>query len=212
MQRYHFRGQCRPGIEPERYFAGLLPELQRRMKARGARELSLFQWGNQLFLYYESIQKQVNPHDLFAHAGEALEAWPGEDAPRQWVPMMDIFHYQQPAGPEHWQRRSPPGTPYARLARLRPGEVSSYIFYHYQYQEEKPGDGDKYGIIILHENLMFFYSERPATMEPAPYSGKLATAHTPADWAGVMKPHFIMWDEDAGNTLIWLEIPRILQA
>ncbi|GLX66726.1 hypothetical protein MU1_10700 [Paenibacillus glycanilyticus] len=125
--------------------------------------------------------------------------------------MMDIFHYLQPVSEEHWRRTEPVSKPFARIARLKPEQVASYIFYHYQYQEERPGDGDKYGMIALHENLMFFYSESPATIEPPPYEGKLTTSHTPSEWQAAMDPHFIPWEEESGHSLIWLEIPLLFQ-
>ncbi|MWV44329.1 hypothetical protein GRF59_11875 [Paenibacillus sp. HJL G12] len=212
MYRYHFRAQCRENIDLERLFREALPVLQIRMKEFGACHLSLFHFGTQLFLYYESPAQTADPHELFAHCEDALETWPGTDKPRRWVPMMDIFHYQQPINENHWLRKNASARPYARIAHLKPDKVASYVFYHYQYQEEKPGDGDKYGMIALHENLMFFYSEDPATVDKPSYSGKLSTSNTPSDWAGTMEPHFIPWDQPAEHSRIWLEIPLIIRA
>jgi hypothetical protein len=212
MQRCQFRAQCREGVDIEGYFREALPGLKERMKEAEAWRLSLFSWNNQLFLYYESRHEGSDPHFLFGQAQEVLEMWPGGDSPRYWAPMMDIFHYQAPVSEEHWKRKEPAGRPYARIARLHPEQVSSYIFYHYQYQEEKPGDGDKYGVIALHENLMLFYAERPSTIETPPYTGKLSTAHTPTDWGSVMQPHFMMWEGETGNSRIWLELPLVLEA
>lgn len=214
MQRYHYLAQCRKGLAPEVYFRDdrFMSGLKAQMKEAGAQNLSLFYWDSLLFLYYESPAKGIDPHSLFQRCEAGLETWPGADIPRSWVPMMDIFHYQQPVSEEPWRRDNHTAKPFARIARLKPEQVASYIFYHYQYQEERPGDGDKYGIIALHENLMFFYSEHPATMESPSYKGKLSTAHTPADWMAAMNPHFIMWDEETDNSLIWLEIPLLFQA
>lgn len=212
MQRYHYRAQCRNGIDPESYFRDTLPELKSRMKDLGVRQLSLFRWGSHLFLYFESAAEHVDPLRLFLDCEAELMDWPGTDIARKWVPMMDIFHYQQPVSEKLWRRHETASKPFARIARLKPEQVASYIFYHYQYQEERPGDGDKYGMIALHENLMFFYSEFPATVEPPPYEGKLSTSGTPSDWAATMEPHFIMWDEETDGSLIWLEIPLVIQA
>ncbi|RIX59499.1 hypothetical protein D3P08_04975 [Paenibacillus nanensis] len=212
MQRYHYRAQCRPDLDPEVYFRDALPELRDHMRECEASNLSLFRSGAGLFLYYESTAGHVDPHALFRHCEEALEAWPGEDVPRRWVPMMDIFHYQTPVSEEHWLRKNASALPYARIARLKPEQVSSYVYYHYQYQEEKPGDGDKYGIIALHENLMFFYSEAPATLEQPPYQGKLSTAGTPNDWSAAMLPHFVPWNAETEPPLIWQSIPMIIRA
>lgn len=212
MHRYHYRAQSRPDTDPEAFFRAGLPALEARMERQGARQLSLFRYGAMLFLYYESGPDPVEPQALFPDAAEVLEYWPGEDSPRCWAPMTDIFHYQQPVDESHWRRTNPAARPYARLARLDPELISSYIFYHYQYQEERPGDGDKYGVIALHENLMFFYSESPATVEPAPYAGKLSTANTPSDWMGTLNSHFLLWEGQTGSARFWLEIPLLIRA
>lgn len=212
MHRYQFRAQCRKGIDPHRLFQEALPCLKSRMEACGARQLSLFRFGAQLFLYYESLSPGADPHRLFVHCEDALEPWPGEDRPRRWVPMTDIFHYQRPVSEDHWLRKNPAARPYGRIARLKPEYAASYIFYHYQYQEERPGDGDKYGMIALHENLMFFYSEAPATLEPAPYAGALPTSNTPSDWMGTMEPHFIPWDGEEAQSRFWLALPLLIRA
>lgn len=147
------------------------------------------------------------PELLLPGADSVLSAWPGEPRRRLFVPMADIFHYQRPADGDHW-RRTRQTESYGRIARLKPDKVSSYVFYHYQYQEEKPGDGDKYGIIGLNENLLFFYAERPSTVEPAPYEGTLTTQNTPSDWGAVMQPHFIEWPDKQENEKIWLNLER----
>ncbi|MBT3602078.1 MAG: hypothetical protein HOE48_03170 [Candidatus Latescibacteria bacterium] len=54
------------------------------------------------------------------------------------------------------ERKTPMDMPYGRVIRLRPEKVSSYIFYHYQLQEEHPGRGDKYGLISIHEDKIIF--------------------------------------------------------
>lgn len=212
MHRYQFRAHCRENVDPNHFFNEALPVLRNRMKEHGASQLSLFHFGTQLFLYFESPVQSVDPHELFPHCEDALETWPGTDKPRRWVPMTDIFHYQKPISEKHWLRNNVSARPYARIAHLKPDKVASYVYYHYQYQEEKPGDGDKYGMIALHENLMFFYSEDPATVETPPYSGSLSTSNTPSDWAGTMEPHFIPWGQSEANSRIWLEIPLIIRA
>lgn len=96
------------------------------------------------------------------------------------------------------------------MAALKPEQVASYVYHHYQYQEERPGDGDKYGIIGLHENLLFFYSELPATVEPTPYAGKLTTNLRPENWGEVMEPHFRKWSEMETGQAIWKKLALVL--
>lgn len=131
---------------------------------------------------------------------------------RRWAPMTDIFHYHQPAPGTVWRHPGRLTEPYGRLARLKPEEAASYIYHHYQYQEEKPGDGDKYGMIGLHENLLFFYSEQPATLEPAAYPGKLNTSLKPERWAEAMEPHFIPWTGVPAGQELWRKLELVLHA
>jgi L-rhamnose mutarotase len=89
-----------------------------------------------------------------------------------------------------------------RLIYLRPEMVSSYIFYHFQLQEEKPGAlGSKYGLISQHENLLFFYMEKPDVAENESYAGHLKTQNTPPNWGDVMDPHFQPWSDEDGERL-----------
>ncbi|THF76278.1 hypothetical protein E6C55_19470 [Cohnella fermenti] len=190
----------------------------------------MFAYGDEWFFYCESEseEEELTPDSLFAEASEWLAAWPGgagggalgeraggereeTRGVRHWAPMTDIFHYQRPVSREHWQRRNPERTPFGRMAVLKPEEIASYVYYHYQYQEERPGDGDKYGIIGLHENVLFFYSELPATVEPAPYEGKLKTKLRPDDWQAVMDPHFVLWEGAKPEERVWRRLTLVLE-
>ena len=172
--------------------------------------LSIFRWGTHFFTYWESISQHVPPEALFGDMDDLLAPWPGASAPRTFAPMMDIFHYLAPESVTHWQRQTPVDQSWGRLARLRPEMVSSYIFYHYQLQEEKPGIGDKYGLISLHENLIFFYQERPAVVEAPPRPGKLPTTNTPDHWHDVMFPHFDLWEDADPGQEIWREVTLLV--
>ena len=172
--------------------------------------LALFQWGDHFFVYYESIQQAPTPSDLFGDMAHLLAAWPGAVSPRTFVPMMDIFHCLAPESVEHWRRKQPAERIGGRLARLQPAMVSSYIFYHYQLQEEKPGSFDKYGLIAIHENLIFFYQEFPALVELPLRSGKLTTTNTPDHWHEVMFPHFHLWEDAPSGQEIWREVTLVL--
>ncbi|MEZ4860296.1 MAG: hypothetical protein R3C14_03285 [Caldilineaceae bacterium] len=171
---------------------------------------ALFRWGNHFFAYWESIDQPLSPAALFGDMRDLLESWPGEAKPRTFVPMIDIFHWQAPVDLAHWRRQAPVERPVGRITRLKPAMVSSYIFYHHQLQEEKPGSNDKYGLIALHENLLFFYQEAPTVVEPAPYRGRLTTQNTPDDWHGTMFPHFILWEDAPPGQEIWRQVEVIL--
>lgn len=210
MERCVYRAEGKEGADNRSFFRGQEALLLEAMRQTKVSHLSLFAWDKQLFLYYECLGEKVVPERLLGEGEERLAVWPGGRNGRQWVPMADIFHYQQPVSEQHWKRQGGNREPYGRVALLKPEAAASYIYYHYQYQEERPGDGDKYGIIGLHENMLFFYAERPATVEPAPYTGKLATTLRPDNWGEVMDPHFIKWEGASAEESIWKNTELVL--
>ncbi|WP_438444343.1 hypothetical protein [Gorillibacterium sp. sgz5001074] len=209
MVRNLYRAHCGNPAEALRFLKDREPSIRTRMTEAGVPILSLHQWEEQLFLYYEAAGKPVAPAELLEGLETSLLVWPGTQEERRWVPLIDIFHYQRPVEAADWSRMGPK-EPYARVARLKPEQAASYIFYHYQLQEERPGIGNKYGMIGMHENLLFFYSERPEVVEKPAYEGILRTANTPGDWPSLMEPHFILWEEAPGERKIWLDIPCLL--
>ncbi|MBX3015775.1 MAG: hypothetical protein KF832_29920 [Caldilineaceae bacterium] len=205
VYRALYRAQAKAGLESgaATHFTAAVAGLQARLAAGDLLTISLFQWRNQFFAYWETVHSTLSPEELFGPMPEWLESWPGLAQPRTFVPMIDIFHWQAPVDRAHWQRKQPVERPIGRMTRLQPEMASSYIFYHFQLQEEKPGSNDKYGLIAMHENLLFFYQELPAVVEEAPYVGKLSTQNTPGDWHGLMFPHFILWDDAPAGEEIW---------
>lgn len=196
MKRFIYRAKLKAERKDE--FHASLANLKSGLEADHANgkimTLSVFHWNDNLFLYYECVNEAMEPDRLLGALNHCLEQWPGNGKARGWVPMMDIFHYNQPVSAEHWSRKEPVLQRCAKIARLKEEMYSSYIFYHYQFQEEKPAvAGNKYRIIAAHENLLFSYHEMPAIIEnPALYKGKLGTNNTPSNWAALMEPHFIM--------------------
>lgn len=214
MKRYIYRAEAEKAAVPAEIWRGpeislALADAMERLKVD---HLSLFADGNQFYLYYECLREAVPPEQLLKAADERLTVWPGGERERRWAPMTDIFHYHQPVSDMTWRRSDHLAEPYGRLARLKPEEAASYIYHHYQYQEEKPGDGDKYGIIGQHESLLFFYSEQPATLEPATYEGKLNTSLKPVRWAEAMEPHFIPWTGVPAEQELWRKLELVLHA
>lgn len=182
--------------------------LQAQIDARTLLTISLFQWERHIFAYWESIGQPLTPTSLFGDMSEQLATWPGMSEPRTFVPMIDIFHGLEPGDVDQWRRRRPVERIQGRITRLKPTMVSSYIFYHYQMQEEKLGQHDKYWQINQHEDLLFFYQELPPT--PEPQVGKLSTNNTPSDWHTLMFPHFQLWDDAPESEEIWRHVPLIL--
>ena len=88
-----------------------------------------------------------------------------------------------------------------------PDKVASYIYYHYQYQEEIPGDGDKYGAIFISGNMLMMYLEYPSEPETEKYAGGLNTHNTPYEqWGEIMNAHFQPWENGKKE---WREIKLI---
>jgi hypothetical protein len=212
IHRSVYRAQIRPGREAAAlaHFNSLAESFPLGHTPGELLTITLFRWGTHLFAYWESIGQAITPKALFGDVSALLESWPGSETLRSFVPMLDIFHWQKPAGVEHWRRKAPIDRISGRLARLNPAMASSYIFYHYQLQEERPGSVDKYGLISLHENLIFFYQELPPIVEEPVIKGTLTTSNTPDHWHDVMFPHFTLWDDVAPGQEIWREVEVVL--
>ncbi len=158
--------------------------------------VSLYRWERNIFLYYECISHELRPESILPGLEEFLAAWPGTAEQRFWVPMIDVFHFNEPVGKEHWQRNKAVDRRVGKVAHLKPDMVASYIYYHYQLQEERAFPGDKYKIIFLHENLLFGYTELPEVLEEPLTRKKLETSGTPVNWADAhMDQHFSPWDD-----------------
>ncbi|SFB50665.1 hypothetical protein SAMN05216312_110266 [Cohnella sp. OV330] len=156
-----------------------------------------FHWENNLFLYYECIDGPIAPEEIAGDAESYLQDWPGQARPRKWIPMIDVFHFNEPTSAEHWLRKDPVERRAGRVAHLKPEMAASYIYYHYQLQEERAFLGPKYEIIAMHENLLFGYQEFPAVMEAPMLPGLLHTKGTPEPWSDArMDLHFQPWEDD----------------
>lgn len=166
-----------------------------------------------LYFYAETEEDEepsVIPSEL---ARQFLQMWPSLSGPKPAVLMMDVFHDGEPASMEEWRGRRPVERRVGSLARLKPEMYSSYIYYHYQMQEERPSGFNQTYIIGAHENMLFSYFELPASLEDPKREARLKTNHTPQDWHVVMLPHFIPWEQqgEAGEAIsaLWLELKQI---
>lgn len=151
---------------------------------------AVFTYDNMMFLYVEAKNPVINPDDVI----EAdMKKFPDG---KNWEEMSEIFHYSVPQSDEDWERKQQK-TPSLQINYVRPGKISSYIYYHFQYQEEYPCDGDKYGIIFHSGNLLVMYLEYPCELAK-PYKGMLSTKNSPKDddWQELMNTHF---DPDFGG-------------
>lgn len=162
--------------------------------------VNVFVFKNELYVYIESCYDEILPDILFLGIEEYLCLWPdGEN--KYFYPQMEIFCFNQPNSNRHWERKQKPDCCAGLVAKIIPELAASYIFYHYQLQEEQPGSGDKYGRIFIMGDTVFFYREFPEVQENALYKGKLDTKNTPPSnaWQSLMEKHFILWDDTYKN-------------
>lgn len=211
ISRMIFRGQFKEGmvdagIESLMESRALLGELQAKGQIMTA---AAYRWNRNVFLYYECVDCRKQPEELFVEPEGFLEAWPGKDRVRKWIPMIDVFHFNEPVNAEHWRRKSPVERRIGKVAHLKPEMAASYIYYHYQLQEERGFPGDKYEIIAIHEDLLFGYFEQPEVIEEPLIPKKLFTSGTPEDWQDArMDLHFNPWED---GTVFFKEIDMIFE-
>lgn len=197
MKRLIYRGQFKEGVE-EAAKSRMQAEMQAKRLVNDGFIMTLasYCWEKQVFLYYECIEELIFPEEIFPRMEDYLENWPGESHNRHWIPMIDVFHFNEPADYEHWIRKEPVEIRRGRVAHLKPEMMSSYIYYHYQLQEERAFLGGKYEIIAMHENLLFGYQEFPNVVEEPVIQKKLNTSGTPANWNDSrMDLHFQPWED-----------------
>jgi hypothetical protein len=124
--------------------------------------------------------------------------------------MSDIFHDGVPFDRASWRKDRAIEHRVGSLARIRPEMLSSYVFYHYQLQEEYPESFNKTYIIGLQDCLIFSYYELPAVVSEIRLKGKLNTHFSPTDsWQEVMDPHFEAWPTPEGGFVPWLTMEHL---
>lgn len=197
MKRLIFRAQLKDGQE-----AAALENMINEEKTKEiisnetVMTIAAFKWERNIFLYYECITDEIKPEEIFNSLDIFLEDWPGKNEKRKWIPMIDVFHFNEPVSNQHWKRKGIVERRAGRVAHLKPEMMASYIYYHYQLQEERAFLGPKYEIIAMHENLLFGYQEFPAVVEEPAAPKKLSTSGTPENWADSrMDLHFQPWED-----------------
>ncbi|MDF2804452.1 MAG: hypothetical protein K0S61_4357 [Anaerocolumna sp.] len=197
MIRLIYRAQVKDGLEEK--VSNILKEekiAKDLVESKRVMTFAAFSWKKNIFLYYECMEEEVYPEEVFVEAEEYLVDWPGKDEPRKWIPMIDVFHFNEPVSKEHWLRKAPVELRKGRVAHLKPEMVSSYIYYHYGLQEEHTFLGGKYEIIAIHEDLLFGYQEFPNVVEEPLAEKRLLTKATPENWNDTrMDLHFNPWED-----------------
>lgn len=167
----------------------------------GVSHLSVYAYEDRAFMYFESERDDINPDDIIS---ENMKEFPDGS---HWMRMGEIFHFSKPRSKEQWERKIADKEPFVQIMYLKDDKIGSYIFNHYRYQEELPGDGDKYGVIFLLGNFMAFYLEEPTEIDREAV-GSLTTTDTPYNaWGKIMNEHFRPWENE--EKVFWRKIERI---
>lgn len=145
--------------------------------------VSVFSYDDKVLLYFESHEDYVDPETVVKCN---LKEYPDGSV---WERMAEIFHYCEAVDDEQWERKIKDKKPFIRVNSLKPEKIASYIFYHHQYQEEHPCDGNKYGIIFISGNFMVFYLEAPEELQEPRLPAKILPNYIP-DWGALMNEHF----------------------
>ena len=205
MERFAYRAYIKKDCKSK--IVALIKEYRESVKKFVDRGLlytaSVFRLDRDLFFYYECADKIIMPSEILVEIEPYLEEWPGEPQNRHWIRMMDIYHSLDAEMLKNFRSIEPIKRTTVRVGRFKPEMLSSYIFYHYQYQEEKPGDFSKWCAIYLHENMAIIYGEAPDCAVPMPENKKLYTNNTPGNWGEVMYPHFQLWEGTHEDEKLW---------
>lgn len=126
--------------------------------------------------------------------------------------MNPIYHDDEPDSGLQWRESDyRPEHRVGSLARLKPEMYASYVFLHYQLQEETSRKFNQYYFISSFEQYIFSYQEMPERVR-TPRKGKLATHNTPENWGAAMHPHFELWENREKNEQIWHVLEEIISA
>ncbi|NOU71984.1 hypothetical protein GC098_11225 [Paenibacillus sp. LMG 31458] len=222
MQRLLFYSQARRGTANEfnQIVKGNATTLHEEWAAAGLRHVAVFTCELYVCVYAEAVGGQsASTWDWPVSFDRYLEKWPAEPdnnissnetLHRLAIPMIDVFHDGMPEDAESWRGSHPMDERVGSIARLKPEMVSSYVYYHYQKQEESPNSFNQTYLIGTHGRLLFSYHELPARMSPIQRQGLLNTKHSPDNWHEVMYPHFDLWEEAIEGQQIWRKMERLM--
>ncbi len=208
--RYQFRAQIRDGAGPAiiQALSAEKNQIDSELLRDAVLFLKIYQFGNQIFVYLES-ELQISTLNLPKSISDLLCTWPGKIQIRKSVPMMDIFHDGIPRTDAVWRASDVPRKSIGSIIYLRPEKYCSYVFYHFQLQEEGLRKFNKYYLIGAHENCLFSYQEVPAEIDSSNIGSILTTNNSPENWAELMGQHFQPWQEEAGIEIAWKAMDEI---
>lgn len=165
--RNHYRGCLREDCALE----GIVKEalsldscsVKKAIKEGRCLTVALYRYKDMLFLYYEAIEEELTPQELFPELSKYLELWPEKDGKTPWAYMYHIYYHAIPENTEIWKRTGKK-VRRGRIAYLHKEKLFSYVYYHKAIVEEGLLEGDQYQSIALHEDILFSYFEEPKIM------------------------------------------------
>lgn len=196
----------RDALRADELFGEAAAQLRAAFAACGIAVFQAFRHERLMFAYLEGTGDLAGfdwPEPLHGR----FMPWPGSESLARCVTMVDIFHDGDPEQDPGWREGYRPERAVGSIARLKPEMYSSYVYYHYQAQEEKPGSFNRSYIIGSFGTLLFSYHELPAPAGKTPLRGKLQTRQTPEHWHAVMEPHFERRDPPGPGGGPWKELP-----
>jgi L-rhamnose mutarotase len=178
------------------------------LRGAGINLFKLFRFDHQLFVYAESADPLLSLA-LPAKVTSALIDSPGDFGDQKFVPMLDIFHDAIPRVESVWREPGAPITSLGSIVYLRPEKYCSYVFYHFQLQEEGLRKFNKRYIIGALENCLFSYQELPAVIDATNHDRVLHTNISPENWVELMGEHFQPWPEGLDIEKPWKSMEEI---
>ncbi len=207
IYRFHYRGLLKKNLSNEALNIALLEckkKAQLLINSNSLMTAALYYHNNMLFLYYESIGKELNPVDFMEGIHEFLELWPQKSELSHWAPMYHIYYHAIPEGENDWRRPNNPELRRGRIALLKKDKLFSYVYHHVAIVDEGLLPGDKYQSIALHEDILFSYFEEPKTITNI--KGDLTKESVTINaWLNVNpEDHFIPLEGSNGGNFLFL--------
>ena len=183
-------------------------QIEASLSATGINLFKLFRFDNLLFVYAESADSVLSLA-LPTKVTTALIDSPGDFGDQKFVPMLDIFHDAIPRDNVVWRDPAKQVQSLGSIVYLRPEKYCSYVFYHFQLQEEGLRKFNKHYIIGVLENCLFSYQELPAVIDATNHDRVLHTNVSPENWVELMGEHFQPWPEGLDIEKPWKEMEEI---
>ena len=163
--RCHARGLLWESTENNGEVQALLgqchTEAKKLVQAGEMMTAGLFQYGRQLFLYYEALGEEFPPERFMAPLHDALIPWPQKEEMRDWARMYHVYWHCEPRNESDWKREKKPLRRRGRIAYLKTEGLFDYVYHHTAIVREGLLKGDRYMSIALHEDVLFSYFEEP---------------------------------------------------